>query len=449
MSNYVRKRGNSTPRIVATASPADISITPQLMARSARARSDSVESEGVRQLADAIAAAPADAPGIAVAVARAATGAASCGIYLLESGERGERDENVRLLSVTGGPARRFPDVIARYLSPCAASLQSGQTELLQRPDRVYPYIGVGSAIDEMLLVPLRCPGDRVQGVLWVTSHGPDPAFDGGDARFLELVATFVTIALDAEKAAAAAQARSAEHAREVEELTRTNLDLARDAEVERASAATHALAFTELEHRVKNTLLMASTVLRWESARTEDPHAVRALEGARRRILAVGEMDRLAARTDVDVSATIGELCAAIAGGDPRISVRFSAAELRAPGPAAAIVGLIVNELLTNAIKHAAPGPEAVVTIGVSLSREGPEHAVLAVTDDGAPFAPVPGGTKGLGLNLVKGLARQLGGSLDINGANKSFVVKFPTGRHAYTGVAAPPMAKGDSGRA
>ena len=293
----------------------------------------------------------------------------------------------------------------------------------------------------------LRRPGERVQGVIWVTSQAPSPGFDGGDGRFLEVVATFVTIALEAEKAIAAAQVRLAEQRREVEELTRANAELARSAEVERATAATHALAFTELGHRVKNTLLMASTVLRWESERTEDPHAVRALEGARRRILAVGEMDRLANHTDVDVGATIGELCAAIAGGDPRISVRFTAANLRAPGATTAIVGLIVNELLTNAIKHAAPVPAAIVTIGVSLAREGPEHAILMVTDDGAPFAPAPGPTKGLGLNLVKGLARQLGGSLDINGAKKSFLVKFPTGRDAYTGVAAAPalMAMAD----
>lgn len=440
MPEYARKRGNSTPRVIASASapPDIISITSLLNTRSARARNHSVESEGVRRIAEAIATTPADMPRIAVAAARAATGAASCGIYLLESGES-EKEENVRLLAVTGGPPHRFPDAIARYLSPCAASLESGQTELLQRPDRVYPYIGAGAAIGEMLLVPLRRPGDLVQGVLWVTSEGPCPAFDRGDAHFLELVASFVAIALDAQRAATAAQAGAVAQIRLVEELTRTNLELARSADVGRASAASHALAFTELQHRVKNTLLMASTVLRWESERTEDPRAVRALEGARRRILAVGEMDRLATSDDVDVSAAVGDLCAAIGEGDPRITIRFTAADLRAPGPAAAIVGLIVNELLTNAINHAAHGPEAIVTIGVSLSRQDPERAVLTVTDDGAPFAPVPGRMKGLGLSLVKGLARQLGGNLDIDGAKKSFLVTFPIGRHAYTGVAAP----------
>ena len=66
-------------------------------------------------------------------------------------------------------------------------------------------------------------------------------------------------------------------------------------------------------------------------------------------------------------------------------------------------------------------------------------------MTDDGAPFAPAPGRAKGLGLNLVKGLARQLGGSLDIDGDKKSFLVSFPTGRHAYTGIAPRPMATAD----
>ena len=136
MSNYVRKRGNSSPLIVASAAPPDVSITPQLTARTARPRRDSVESEGVLRLAEAIATTPADVPRIAVAMARAATGAASCGIYLLDSGESAE---NVRLIAVTGGPAHCFPDVIARYLSPCAASLESGKMELLRRPDRVYP----------------------------------------------------------------------------------------------------------------------------------------------------------------------------------------------------------------------------------------------------------------------------------------------------------------------
>ena len=87
---------------------------------------------------------------------------------------------------------------------------------------------------------------------------------------------------------------------------------------------------------------------------------------------------------------------------------------------------GLIVNELMTNSLKHAFAGGRS-GEIRVTLLREG-EHSVrLAVSDTGSGV-PADFGSKArtsLGLTLVSDLARQLRGTLDIAGA--TFTLTFP----------------------
>jgi len=71
--------------------------------------------------------------------------------------------------------------------------------------------------------------------------------------------------------------------------------------------------------------------------------------------------------------------------------------------------LALILNELLTNAVKHAIPAG-APGTIRVGLSRQ-KDSFVLSVEDDGPGFDPVSARRRSSGLQLVQGLARQLRG--------------------------------------
>jgi two-component sensor histidine kinase len=90
---------------------------------------------------------------------------------------------------------------------------------------------------------------------------------------------------------------------------------------------------------------------------------------------------------------------------------------------------GLLLNELLTNCLKHGFPGGRD-GTVTVDLRRGRDNTCVLTVRDDGAGF---PGGidfrdTTSFGLQLVNMLVEQLGGEIELRAAGgTSFTVTFP----------------------
>ena len=92
-------------------------------------------------------------------------------------------------------------------------------------------------------------------------------------------------------------------------------------------------------------------------------------------------------------------------------------------PSQKAALAALIVNELVTNAIKHAFRDNPGMIVVALRLTDPG--QVVLSITDDGRPLPELA--KAGLGLKLVRGLAGQLGGELTIDAAKKCFVVAFP----------------------
>jgi len=75
--------------------------------------------------------------------------------------------------------------------------------------------------------------------------------------------------------------------------------------------------------------------------------------------------------------------------------------------------VGLIVNELVTNALKHAFPDQTREGAITVKFHREGPDF-ILCVADDGVGKATTPS-REGMGTQLVKAFAAQLGGRIEV----------------------------------
>ena len=136
-----------------------------------------------------------------------------------------------------------------------------------------------------------------------------------------------------------------------------------------------------------------------------------------------VGVLSRLHERltgspknTEVDSREFLSEVCNDLrvsAIGARPITIRTELDPIELPFEAAISVGLIVNELVQNAIKYAFPG-ERPGTIQVTLRRMGDE-AHLTIADDGIGNAPRSTGSSGLGQRLagvVRAAAgRQLGG--------------------------------------
>jgi two-component sensor histidine kinase len=100
--------------------------------------------------------------------------------------------------------------------------------------------------------------------------------------------------------------------------------------------------------------------------------------------------------------------------------------------------LGLILNELVSNALKHAFPG-ERKGSIDVLLCEAGQERITLTVRDDGIglPAGVRPGETQSLGLELVATLIDQLDAELTVlRSDGTEFRISFPNGRSRATTV-------------
>ncbi|WP_207483621.1 sensor histidine kinase [Arenibaculum pallidiluteum] len=188
-----------------------------------------------------------------------------------------------------------------------------------------------------------------------------------------------------------------------------------------------------EVNHRVKNSLQMVSSLLNMQ-IRSSDRDDVRdRLLEARNRVQAIGHLHQRLYQTDhfetVDFGQFLKELAsdqALIAGAaDTVCTVEIPEHGVLVPIDRAVPLSLIANELLTNAIKHAGSGATAREGEGtrVLVRLEGMEDGGLALTvsDDGPGLPPgfdpdgAGHGASGLGMRLVRGLVSQLGARLEM----------------------------------
>ncbi len=107
-------------------------------------------------------------------------------------------------------------------------------------------------------------------------------------------------------------------------------------------------------------------------------------------------------------------------------IAVTVRAEQIKLPTSVAIPLGLLTNELVTNAFKYAFPGDRE-GTIQVSLKRVDETWAELSVADDGVGCTGEP--RQGLGTRLTTLLSRQLGGTIAREPVNPGcrVVVRFP----------------------
>lgn len=204
-----------------------------------------------------------------------------------------------------------------------------------------------------------------------------------------------------------------------------------------RAKAAQYRDLLHELNHRVNNNMQMIGSLIRMKSKGVTDPQARLVIDDLEQRLRALAEIQRLLyAREDgfdedPDYTVRLGNLLAEFYSSDS-IRVRVEADPIPIPRPSAVPLALIMNELITNACKHAYPEGEG--EIRVSLRRDG-DMVALSVSDDGAPVPQAwgPGeGEESMGLRIIRAMAAHLGGDLAIRPAEqgKSIDVSFPLER-------------------
>jgi PAS domain S-box-containing protein len=197
-----------------------------------------------------------------------------------------------------------------------------------------------------------------------------------------------------------------------------------RTEEALRTLVAEQAALLKEVHHRVKNNLQVVASLLSLQARRVRNPVVLGALRDTQDRIRSMALLHETLYRkgeaAQVDCAAYLGRLCTHLSQAfslpTDRVRLEPSLATVALGIDEAIPCGLIVNELVSNALKHAFPG-ERHGRVGVRLEIQPGERLALTVADDGVglPAGFDLGSTSTLGLELVRGLTRQVGGSIEV----------------------------------
>jgi two-component sensor histidine kinase len=299
--------------------------------------------------------------------------------------------------------------------SPTGYAFQTGEPVIsnhLQGESRFRtPKLLEEHGIKRAINVVIRSEGKSF-GALEVDSP-TEGRFTGADISFLQGFANLLGGAIDRQ--------------RTEEELSRSQ------AELQRALAYQEVLT-REISHRVKNSLSIVAGLLSMQGHTAADPELREALADARTRVLTIAKVhDRLWRKDEVrtvNLAEFLEELCEQFSASvGPKHTITRDVAPVMVMTDHAVPLGLITNELVTNAFKYAYPG--GVGEVRLSVTRVDPGHLRLEVCDRGAGLPPGfdPAKSKSLGMTVIAGLGRQLGGRPQWQNAlpGTRFVLEFP----------------------
>lgn len=172
-----------------------------------------------------------------------------------------------------------------------------------------------------------------------------------------------------------------------------------------------------EVHHRVANSLQMVQSFVALQANQTEEPVAREALAATQNRIKAVGKVHQnLYTRDDlttIDLDEYLGSLVDDLRSNLPEtsgtITLTYQSEHVEVSPDDAVSVGVVVNELVSNAAKYAFPsGQSGTITVELETCAGG---FALIISDDGAGMGAdeAPQGT-GLGMRIVSAITRSLG---------------------------------------
>jgi two-component sensor histidine kinase/PAS domain-containing protein len=198
-------------------------------------------------------------------------------------------------------------------------------------------------------------------------------------------------------------------------------------------------LLLREIHHRVKNNLQVVSSLLRLQSSTSEDPALQRALQEAQERVQAIAlihqKLKHAPDFSQLDLPGyvrTLAErLVRSYASVPALIDLQVRVDEVDIGPDVPVPLGLILNELVANALQHAFPAGEG-GSLDIEISRAPDGRMALRVADSGQGLpASVELDRGGLGFQLVQALTDQLGGTLELERRRgASFLLTFPPTR-------------------
>lgn len=190
-----------------------------------------------------------------------------------------------------------------------------------------------------------------------------------------------------------------------------------------------------ELNHRVMNTLQTISALFHLQSKSARDPSAAALFEQAIRRLdavaLAYRRMQAIGGFETVEFASYLAELCHELESSMMNKLCVVKADPRLLPAKQVITLSLIVNELVTNAIKHGTHGDDPIVVEFSSAAN----HCFLAVRNKGILPKAFEVAAKGFGMKMISSMVSQLDGQLEITcvDGTTEFAVTFqpsaPTG--------------------
>jgi PAS domain S-box-containing protein len=190
-----------------------------------------------------------------------------------------------------------------------------------------------------------------------------------------------------------------------------------------------------EIHHRVKNNLQVISSLLNLQQNTVSSKESRDLLRESQSRIRSMGLIHEQLYQSDTPGAILLEEYVRSLTRelfrsyGASGISLTLEIEELRLSAETMVPCGLVINELVSNALKHAFPAGRT-GTIHCRAMRTSKDRVALSVADDGVGL---PGDldvrtTSTLGFQLVNMLVKQLRGTMDIvRGDGTTFLITFP----------------------
>jgi two-component sensor histidine kinase len=185
------------------------------------------------------------------------------------------------------------------------------------------------------------------------------------------------------------------------------------------------AILLQEVQHRVANSLQIIASVLLQTARKVQSEETRLHLRDAHNRVMSIGTVQKQLAMSqvgNVELRPYFTQLCeslgASMIGDHEQQSIEVTADGSKVTADVSISLGLIVTELVINALKHAFPDGQP-GKIKVDYKSAAGDWK-LSVEDNGVGMTPGPKGAKpGLGTSLVEALSRQLHAHVEVIGAN------------------------------
>jgi len=223
---------------------------------------------------------------------------------------------------------------------------------------------------------------------------------------------------------------------RDVGELehARAERDSAHAALVE--SLAQKETLLREIHHRVKNNLQVITSLLRLRRSSLSDRAALAAFDDSIARIHAIALLHERLYRSPnldrVDLQSYLRDILDEVArtylDSSYPVKLELTCAQVGLGITQCVPLGLIVNELLTNALKHAFNTDQPTAPVVKLAFHQNAQHCELLVSDNGAGMPPNATGSESLGMILVESLAQQLRGTAEVRSEQgTTWRIRFP----------------------